>query len=83
MPSLFKAEVRNSELVSTRKGVSSSEPTAMISAFMEKCFTRWALEPQVAGHREIVCFARDAGAQAAFFEAGVNAFERGLEMEVG
>src|SRR5580692_1007767 len=33
MPSLFNSSVRKSELVSTRSGVSSSEPTAMISAF--------------------------------------------------
>ena len=34
MPSLFSSSVRKSELVSRRSGVSSSEPTAMISAFM-------------------------------------------------
>ena len=31
-PSRLKCSVRNSELVSTREGVSSSLPTAMISA---------------------------------------------------
>ena len=34
MPRRFNWPVRNSELVSVRSGVSSSEPTAMISAFM-------------------------------------------------
>src|SRR5690242_10416953 len=34
MPSLFSSSVRKSELVSTRSGVSSSEPTAIISAFI-------------------------------------------------
>src|SRR5580704_5121691 len=35
MPSLFNSSVRKRELVSTRSGVRSSDPTAMISAFME------------------------------------------------
>src|SRR5438046_9982398 len=42
MPSLFSSSVRKSELVSTRSGVSSSEPTAMISAFITaktQCFS--------------------------------------------
>ena len=34
MPSLFNSSVRKREFVSIRSGVSSSEPTAMISAFM-------------------------------------------------
>src|SRR5579859_816548 len=34
MPSLFNSSVMKSELVSTRSGVRSSDPTAMISAFM-------------------------------------------------
>src|SRR6516164_1694008 len=34
IPSLLSSSVRNSELVSIRSGVSNSEPTAMISAFM-------------------------------------------------
>src|SRR5437879_996002 len=34
MPSLFNSSVRKSELVSMRSGVSSSEPTAIISAFI-------------------------------------------------
>src|SRR5713226_5829926 len=34
MPSLFSSSVKKSELVSMRSGVSNSEPTAMISAFI-------------------------------------------------
>src|SRR5260370_17901797 len=34
MPSLFSSSVRKSEFVSMRSGVSNSEPTAMISAFI-------------------------------------------------
>src|ERR1700675_636629 len=41
MPSLFSPSVRKSEFVSSRYGVSNSDPMAMISAFIHNCCTRW------------------------------------------
>src|SRR5436190_14618319 len=41
MPSLFSSSVRKSELVSTRSGVRSSEPTAMISLSSVQLSGQW------------------------------------------
>src|ERR1700676_2432601 len=45
MPSLFNSSVKKSEFVSTRSGVRSSDPTAMISAFMEIIVAHPAEQP--------------------------------------
>src|SRR5882672_12332934 len=41
MPILFSSSVRKSELVSMRSGVRSSEPTAIISAFIGPLCNEW------------------------------------------
>src|SRR6267378_2166774 len=41
MPIVFSSSVRKSELVSKRSGVSNSEPTAMISAFIRWLSDQW------------------------------------------
>src|SRR5580698_3566635 len=48
IPRRFSASVSQRELVSCRYGVRSSEPTAIISAFIYKCFTRCRGAAQVA-----------------------------------
>src|SRR5580698_7275783 len=51
IPRRFSASVSQRELVSCRYGVRSSEPTAIISAFIYKCFTRCRGAAQVAPKR--------------------------------
>src|SRR5882724_10454485 len=69
MPSLFSSSVRKSELVSTRSGVNSSEPTAMISAFISR---------KSRESRDFLPFFRSNHQEREFFEVSIQ--ERGRQI---